>query len=92
MTDTTEAQDRPWPRRVLHVISEEIRLVIPPTVFFAVAFNLIVFSMNLLLAQYLLHLGSFLLATTAALVVGKAVLVADKMPVLRRFDGAPGIK
>jgi len=28
-------------------------------------------------------------ATTAALVVGKAVLVTDHMPFMRRFDGAP---
>ncbi len=33
-----------------------------------------------------------LIATVAALVVGKAVLVADKMPFLRRFDTAPMIR
>ena len=63
--------------------------VLPPTVFFAVGFNLVVFSMNLVLAQYSLHVASVLVATTAALVVGKAVLVANTMPFLRRFDTAP---
>src|SRR5262249_87110 len=31
----------------------------------------------------------FFIATVSALIVGKAVLVADKMPFLRRFDHAP---
>jgi len=31
----------------------------------------------------------FLVATVAALLVGKAVLVTDHMPFMRRFDGAP---
>ena len=34
-------------------------------------------------------IGGFLIATTTALIVGKAVLVAEKMPLLRRFDTAP---
>ncbi|HTW26078.1 MAG TPA: hypothetical protein VME92_03045 [Acetobacteraceae bacterium] len=83
---------RPWYSRVGHVLAHEFRLVLPPTIFFAIGFNLIVLSTNLILAQYLEHFASFLLATTAALVVGKAVLVADKMPFLRRFDRAPLIQ
>ncbi len=42
-----------------------------------------------MLSEYLARSINFLVATTAALVVGKAVLVADKMPFLRRFDNAP---
>ncbi len=76
-------------RRVVHVVATEFRHVIPPTIFFAVGFNLIVFSTNLILADYSLRLGGFLIATTTALIVGKAVLVAEKMPLLRRFDNAP---
>jgi hypothetical protein len=63
-----------------------------PTIFFAISFNLIVLTTNLILRDYLLHLGSFMLAVTAALVVGKAVLVADQMPFLHRFDTAPLIR
>jgi hypothetical protein len=48
--------------------------------------------MNLILSQYFLRFGSFMLATTAALVVGKAVLVADTMPFLNRFEWAPLIQ
>jgi hypothetical protein len=78
--------------RVLAWLAEEFRHALPAMVFFAVGFNLVVLSMNLVLAQYFIHFGGFLVATTAALVVGKAVLVADKMRFLRRFDTAPLIR
>ena len=79
-------------RKVWEVIAEEFMHALPAMVFFAIGFNLIVFSMNLILSQYLLRFGSFMVATTAALIVGKAVLVADKMPFLRRFELAPLIQ
>src|SRR5580698_5198806 len=82
----------PWHRRVLAKPEEEFLHVLYPTVYFIVAFNLIALSTNLILAQYLIHLGNFLLLTTSALIVGKAVLVADKMPFIRRFDTAPLIR
>ena len=47
---------------------------------------------NLLVAQYLVAVSIFMLATLAALVVGKAVLVANKMPWLTRYDRAPLIQ
>src|SRR5262249_40282103 len=46
----------------------------------------------LILAQYGQQFASFMIATTAALVVGKAVLVANVLPFLRRFDTAPLIQ
>jgi hypothetical protein len=52
-------------------------------------FALIVFTTNLLLADYAVAVSSFMLATVAALLVGKAVLVANAMPYLRRYDRAP---
>ena len=74
--------------RVLH----EAREALPPTLFFFVGFNFIVLTSNLLVAQYLVGLSNFMLATLAALVVGKAVLVANHMPLLRRYDRAPLIQ
>lgn len=71
---------------------KELKELVPPTVFFAVSFNLLVLTTNLILADYLHSIGSFLVATTTALVVGKAVLVADAMPILRRLDAAPIIE
>jgi hypothetical protein len=72
--------------RIWAFVAEEFVHALPAIVFFAVGFNFIVFSMNLILSQYFLRLGSFMVATTMALVVGKAVLVADKMPFLSRFE------
>jgi hypothetical protein len=71
---------------------KELKELVPPTVFFAVSFNLLVLTTNLILADYLHSIGSFLVATTTALVVGKAVLVANAMPILRRLDAAPIIE
>jgi hypothetical protein len=72
---------------------KELKEVLPSkTVFFAVGFNLIVLTIDLILADYLRTFVSFLVATTTALVVGKSVLVADAMPSLRPFDNAPIIQ
>jgi hypothetical protein len=78
--------------RLLSLVVKELWEVLPPTVFFGAGFNLIVLTTDLLLADYLISFGNFVVATTAALVVGKAVLVANAMPFLRRFDAAPLIK
>ena len=74
--------------RLLHEVGEAL----PPTIFFFVGFNFVVLTSNLLVAQYLIGLSNFMLATVAALVVGKAVLVANKVPLLRRYDRAPLIQ
>ena len=66
--------------------------MLPPTIFFFVGFNFIVLTTNLLVAQYLVAVSNFMLATLAALVVGKAVLVANAMPFLCRYDRAPLIR
>ncbi len=70
----------------------ELREVSPPTIFFFVGFNLIVLTTNLILADYLAAFGNFMIATAAALVVGKAVLVTNALPFLRRYDRAPLIQ
>jgi hypothetical protein len=74
--------------RILH----EAREAVPPTIFFFVGFNFVVFTTNLLVAEYAVAVSNFMLATVAALVVGKAVLVANAMPLLRRYDRAPLIQ
>ena len=75
--------------RSLAFVVKEFKEMLPPTIFFAVGFNLILLTTNLILKDYALQFGNMLLATTAALVVGKAVLVANATPFLRRYDTAP---
>ena len=74
--------------RLLHELSRAL----PPTIFFFVGFNFIVLTTNLLVADYVAAVSNFLLATLAALVVGKAVLTANALPVITRFDRAPLIQ
>jgi len=70
----------------------EFREMLPPTIFFFVGFNLIVLTTNLILADYSVAFASFMLSTAAALVVGKSVLVANAMALLRRYDRGPLIQ
>jgi hypothetical protein len=79
-------------RRVRSRFLHEMREVLPPSIFFFVGFNFIVLTTNLLVAEYLVAVGNFMLSTMAALVVGKAVLVANKISLLRRYDRAPLIQ
>jgi hypothetical protein len=77
---------------VLAFIVREFKHVLPPTIFFVIGFNLIVLTTNLLLGDYGEKFAGFLLATTAALIVGKSVLVANALPFFRRLDTAPLIQ
>jgi len=70
----------------------ELHEILPPTIFFFVGFNLVVLTTNLILAQYSVAFANFMLATGAALVVGKAVLVANAIPFLGRYGRAPLIQ
>jgi hypothetical protein len=78
-----------WFARAGHALLREFREIVPPTIFFFIGFNFILFTKRLILDDYLIQFGGFFIATTAALIVGKVVLVADKMPFLRHFDHAP---
>src|SRR5215211_2777840 len=82
-------KDSTLPRRVGAWILRELRGALPPTIFFFVGFNFIVLTTNLLVADYAAAVSNFMLATLAALVVGKAVLTANALPFITRFDRAP---
>ena len=70
----------------------QVKHVLPPTIFFFVGFNLILWTKRLILEEQGVEFSGFLTATLAALLVGKAVLVTDKLPFMRRFEGAPLIQ
>jgi hypothetical protein len=80
----------PVPRVVAFVV-KEFREALPPIVFFFVGFNLIELTTQLILSDYMARLANYMIATTVALIVGKAVLIADVLPFIRRFDSAPMI-
>jgi hypothetical protein len=78
--------------KAVRFVVHEFREALPPIVFFFVAFNLVELTTQLILAQYFVRLTNYMVATGMALIVGKAVLVADVLPFLRRFDDAPMIR
>lgn len=79
-------------RRVLVRLRRELREALAPTLFFFIGFNFIVLTTNLLVASYGVAVSSFMLATVAALIVGKAVMTANALPFLKLFDRAPLIR
>ena len=79
-------------RRTGAFLLREFREILPPTIFFFIGFNLILLTTNLILADYGAQFSSFILGTAAAFVVGKAVLVANAMRSIRRYDRAPLIR
>jgi hypothetical protein len=78
--------------RAVNFIIKEFEEALLPILFFFVTFNLVELTTELILAEYLARLANFMIATTTALVVGKAVLVANALPFLRHVDDRPMIR
>jgi hypothetical protein len=79
-------------RRAGAFLLREFLEILPPTIFFIIGFNLIVLTTNLILADYGGQFASFMIATASALIVAKALLVANALPVVRHYDRAPLIR
>jgi hypothetical protein len=79
-------------RRAGAFLLREFLEILAPTIFFFIGFNVIVLTTNLILSDYGAQVASFMIATASALVVAKAVLVANAMPVIRQYDRAPLIR
>ena len=71
---------------------KELKIVLPPTIYFFCVFNLIVFTTNLMVHHYWFALSNFLVATMLALIVGKVILVTDKFHFIDRYRGPPLIR
>jgi hypothetical protein len=79
----------PFLRRAFDWWLAQMKVVLPPTIFFFIGFNLILWTKRLILEEHGIEFSGFLAATIAALLVGKAVLVTDNLPFMHRLDGAP---
>ena len=88
----TASAPAPFLRRAFDWWLAQVKHALPPTIFFFVGFNLILWTKRLILEEHGVEFSGFLTATLAALLVGKAVLVTDNLPFMRRFDGAPMIQ
>jgi hypothetical protein len=74
---------------ILARVKHELVEVIPPTVFFFVAFQLIAFTRALMLQVYGIRTSTFVAVTIAALIIAKVVLIVDHVPFVNRFPEKP---
>jgi len=76
-------------KNILQKIKQEFLRVLPPTIFFLFAFNIVAITTLLMLKERGLELPPVVVATLLALVVGKVILVADHLPFINRFPDKP---
>lgn len=70
-------------------IEEEFLALIPPTIFFFVALHLVAIVRLLMAKQTNFQITSSMSIAIAALILGKAVLIADMLPFINRFPQKP---
>jgi len=68
---------------------EEIAKIIPPTIFFLVTLHLVVLIRSLSLNGTGIPVASSATVTVGALILAKAVLIADALPVVNRYPDKP---
>jgi hypothetical protein len=76
-------------RDLWHWLKHEFREVLPPAIFFLIAFHIVIMDRRLMLREYGLPLTSIAGATVGALLVAKVVLVTDMLPFVNRFPDKP---
>jgi len=70
-------------------VKEEFHALLPPTIFFFVALHLVALVRVLMLEGTGITLGTSLSVTVAALILGKAVVIADLLPFINRYPDRP---
>jgi hypothetical protein len=75
--------------KLFEKLKHEFLLVLPPTIFFFIAFTLIIATQHLILREYGIPLTGFAAAAIGALLVGKVVLIVDNLPFVNKFPDKP---
>lgn len=70
-------------------LKQEVRELIPVTLFFFAAFQLLALTESLMLKQYSIRVSTFLAATVLALIVAKVVVITDHFALVNRFPEKP---
>src|SRR6266566_4536891 len=70
-------------------LKEEFFKLLPPTIFFFVALHIVMFIRVLMLEGTGIAPSSSVSIAVAALILGKAVLLADMLPMINRFPNKP---
>jgi len=74
---------------LLKSFKRDFLLILPPTIFFLISFSLLFATKQLILREYGLSLPGFGLAVVGAMLVGKVVLLVDKLPFVDKFPNKP---
>ena len=72
-----------------HTLEKEFYELIPPTLFFFVALHIVALVRALMAKGSGIPLSSTASIAIAALILGKAVLIADMLPIINRFPARP---
>lgn len=75
--------------RVFTKLKEELLAILPPTLYFFVALHLVLLIRVLMLEGTGIKATTSVSITLAALILGKAVLIADLLPIINRFPERP---
>src|SRR5215813_3758672 len=70
-------------------LREEFRAVLPPTIFFFIMLHIVAVIRVLMLKGTGIAVTTPLQVTIAALILGKAVLIADHLPFINRYPDKP---
>ncbi len=70
-------------------VREELEALIPPTLFFFVALHIVALIRSLMLEGTGVTLGTTVSVAIASLILGKAVLLADLLPLVNRYPDYP---
>jgi hypothetical protein len=75
--------------KVSEKIKEEFLAILPPTIFFFIALHLVAVVRALMIKATGIAPLSTVSIAVAALILGKAVLIADMLPVINRYPDRP---
>src|SRR5215813_4380909 len=75
--------------KILEKLKEEFFAILPPTIFFFVALHIVAFIRVLMAKGSHFEPLSATSIAVAALILGKAVLIADMVPAINRYPDKP---
>ena len=75
--------------KLITKLKHEFLAMLPPTIFFYIALHIVSVVHSLMLEGTGISVLSSASVTIAALVLGKAVLIADMLPIINRYPDRP---
>jgi hypothetical protein len=75
--------------KIINTIKKEVREIIPTMIFFLIIFHISALTRLLMLKSYGITITDSIFATVSALIVSKAILIANKLRFVKRFEARP---